>query len=153
MFFLLQCRVAEVRERSERKIEMHGTIARAGRRASTAGHMAVLCMVLAGASFGCVPSRRSPFVDPDEARIRIQVINRAFQDATLHAIWSGGRRRLGIVIGNTTANYVLPWERSVLLRFGIDLLAGSECTTREVWANPGDILVLEIQSGLRYCGL
>ena len=125
---------------------MHGTIACVDRRASVAGRMTLLCLVLAGANSGCAPAARSPFVAPGEAVVRIQVDNRAFQDATIHAIWPGRRLRLGIVTGATTANYTIPLDRSVLLRFELDLLAGPRCGTREIWADPGDIILLEIDS-------
>ena len=131
---------------------MHGIIVRVEGRAFAIGRTAVLCMVLAGASFGCGTSR-SPLVDPDEARIHIEVLNRHFQDATLHAIWAGNRRRLGTVIGITTAEYRLPWTFSEILQIEIDLLAGPECTTRGIVVNPGDIILVEIDPQFRYCGL
>ena len=131
---------------------MHGTVTRAGRRASAAGRIAVLFVVLIGAGFGCSPSR-SPFVGQDGGRITIEVINHSFDDATLHATWPGQRRRLGTVTGTRTANYMLPWSHSALIRIEIRLLAGPGCTTRETWADPGDIILVEIQSGLRACSL
>jgi hypothetical protein len=108
--------------------------------------MAVLCIVLAGGSFGCAAARRNPFVAPEDATITIQVDNRNFQDATVHAIWPGQRRRLGTVTGITTANFKLQLDRSVLMHFELRLLAGPRCRTREIWADPGDIIVLEIDS-------
>ena len=131
---------------------MHGIIARVEGRAFVTGRTAVLCMVLAGTSFGCAATPGSPFVDPEDARIHIEVLNRNFQDATLHAIWPGNRRRLGTVIGITTAEYRLSWTDSDVLQLEIDLLAGPGCTTRQIVANPGDIIVLEIRPGRLYCG-
>ena len=131
---------------------MHGIIVRVERRAFATGRTAVLCMVLACASFGCA-TPRSPLVDPEDARIHIEVLNRNFQDATIHAIWPGNRQRLGTVIGITTAEYRLPWAFSGILQIEIDLLAGPECTTRGIMADPGDIIVVEIDAYLRYCGL
>ncbi len=130
---------------------MHGTIAGVGRRASAAGRIAALSVVLASAGLGCAPST-CPFIAQGDARITIEVMNHAFQDATLHAVWSGRRVRLGRVIGTRTANYILPWDRSFEFRIEIDLLAGPDCLTRGIWADPGDIIVLEIQSDLRLCG-
>ena len=130
---------------------MHGIIASVEGRAFATGRTAVLCMVLAGASFGCAGTPRSPFIDPEDARIQIEVLNRNFQDATLHAIWPGGRQRLGTVIGITTAEYRLAWPISAVLQIEIDLLAGPECTTRGIMADPGDIIVLEIDAHFRYC--
>ena len=133
---------------------MHGTSARVGRRGSAAGPIAVLCVVLAVSGFGCAGrGSGSPFVSQEDARIQIEVINHGFQDATLHALWLGRRVRLGTVTGTRTANFMLPWDWSVELRIEIDLLAGGSCTTRPIWTDPGDIILLEIQSRLRYCGL
>ena len=97
--------------RSGQEIEMR-TMTGAGRRASAAGRIAVLCVVLTGAGFGCSGGRGSPFVAQEDARINIEVINHGFQDVTLHALWSGQRRRLGTVSGTRTANFMLPWDRS-----------------------------------------
>ncbi len=123
---------------------MHGAIARVERRASGAGRMAVLCMVLAGAGLGCASTQRSPFVDPSETTIHVEIENRGWEDATVHAVWSGGRRRLGTVIGAMTADYTLALDRSVLMHFEIDLLNGPECITQQIFADPGDIILLQI---------
>ncbi len=131
-----------------RVTEMHKTMAPVDRCGSGVGRMTMLCMVLAGASFGCATSRSSPFVDPNEMRIEIQVENRSFGLATVHAIWQGNRIRLGTVGGTLTANYTLAWDRSLLLHFRIDLLAGPECITSQIWADPGDIIVVEIDERL-----
>lgn len=126
---------------------MQGTIARLDRRASAAGRIAVIALVVAGAGFGCGATRpESPFIAQADARINIEVINHGFQDATLHAIWPGKRIRLGTVAGTGTANFMIPWPGSELFRIEIDLLAGSECTTRPIMADPGDIILLEIRS-------
>ncbi len=61
---------------------MHGAIARVERRASGAGRMAVLCMVLAGAGFGCASTQRSPFVDPSETTIHIEIDNYGIAEDT-----------------------------------------------------------------------
>ena len=131
--------------RSGRKIEMHRTIACVDRPAPAAGRMAVLCMVLAGAGFGCA-TQRSPFVDPENSRIVIEIDNRTFEDATVHAIWEGRRVRLGRVTGTMKGSYVLPVDRSIPVYFEIDLFNGPECTTRQIWADPGDIILLQIDS-------
>ena len=140
------------RYRSGRAVVMLGARACVWQRGSTAGRIAALGIVVAG--FGCAGGRdRSPFIAQEDARINIEVINHGFQDATLHAIWSGRRVRLGTVTGTGTANFMLPWDRSLELRIEIDLLAGGECTTRPIWADPGDIILLEVQTYLRYCGM
>ena len=116
------------------------------------GRIAVLGIVLSGAGLGCSSSARTPFVSQEDARITFEVRNHAFKDATLHAIWPGRRVRLGTVIGTRTADYMLPWDRSFELQIEIKQLAGESCTTRRIWADPGDIIFLIIQEGLRYCG-
>ena len=98
------------------------------RRGSAAGPMAVLGVVLAAAGFAC--TARSPLSGPR------------------HALSDGQRRRLGIVTGMREATYILPWPTSRELRIEIDLLAGPECTTRLIMADPGDIIFLEIRSRL-----
>ena len=131
---------------------MHGTIASVGGRASVAGRIGGFAIVLAVSGFGCA-SRESPFVSQTDARIQIEVINHGFQDATLHAVWVGKRIRLGTVSGTRTANYTVPWPRGDLIRIEIRLLAGPACITREIWAEPGVTIVLDIQPRLRYCGM
>ena len=130
--------------RSGRTIEMRRTSPRVDRRASAAGRMAVLCIVFAGAGFGCAATQRSPFVDPSKTTIHIEIENRGWEDATVHAIWSGGRRRLGTVTATMTADYTLALDRSVLMHFEIDLLNGPECITEQIFADPGDIILLQI---------
>jgi hypothetical protein len=55
---------------------------------------------------------------------------------------------LGTVGGTLTVNYTLPWDRSLLLHFRIDLLAGPNCTTSQIWADPGDIIIVEVDPRL-----
>ena len=124
---------------------MHETIARIGGRASVAGRIAGLAVVLAVSGFGCTTrGDGSPFVSREDARIDIEIMNRGYDDVTLHASWAGQRVRLGFVTGTNTVNFVLPWTRSELLQIEIDLLAGPECFLRPIWADPGDIIVVEI---------
>jgi hypothetical protein len=112
----------------------------------TYGRITVLLMALSGAGLGC--TARTPFVAAEDARINIEVINHGFQDATLYALWSNQRRRLGTVSGTRTANFMVPWTFSDLLRIEIDLLAGEKCTTVPIVTDPGDIILLEIDSRL-----
>lgn len=133
------------RGRSCSEVEKHGPTLRVGSRGPLSAQIAVLGIVLVGAGSGCTASR-SPFVAQSDARINIEVINRGFQDATLYALSFKGRLRLGTVTGTRTANYMLPWETSDILRIEIDLLAGGKCTTRPIMTDPGDIILLEINS-------
>lgn len=82
-------------------------------------------------------------------RIRIEVINRNFSDATLWAISTGGRQRLGIVTGKTDATFTLDWDFSQPLQIEIDLLAGERCVTAPLQVDPGDVLELQIDVELR----
>lgn len=118
----------------------------------TYGHIVVLGTVLSAAGLGCSTASRNPFVSQADARINIEVTNFAFEDATLYATWSGGRIRLGTVTGTRTAEFILPWDRNEVLRIEIDLLASERCITRGVSVRPGDVILLEIQPGLRNCG-
>ncbi len=111
-----------------------------------------LGIVVAGLGCGSGRGSGSPFVGQADARITIEVINHGFQDVTLHAIWPGQRVRLGTVTGTRTENFMIPWNWSVELQFQIKVLAGGSCTTRPIWTDPGDNILLEIQSRLRYCG-
>lgn len=126
---------------------MRRTTARVGRRGFAAAPTAVLAVVISGASFAC-GTAGSPFSDPDDVRVRIDVVNHNFQDATLHAVWQGRSRRLGTVTGASDATFILPWGVSLMLRIRIDLLAGPECTTRGIMVDPGDTIFLEIRSHL-----
>jgi hypothetical protein len=110
------------------------------------GSIAVLGFVLSGAGLGCSSSSRSPFIDQEDARINIEVVNFNFQDATVYALWLGERRRLGVAAIGRDGRFMLPWPTSHELRFEIDLLAGSNCTTWAILADPGDVILLEIRS-------
>ena len=124
---------------------MHETIARIGGGVSIAGRIAGLAVVLAVTGFGCASrGDNNPFVSVEDSRINIEIINHSFEDVTLHATWPGDRVRLGFVTGTRTVNFMLPWARSEMLQIEIDLLAGSECITLPIWADPGDIILVEI---------
>ena len=103
----------------------------------------LLFMVLAGASAGCAPSQARSLAR-DAGTMQVLIENRAFENATVHAVWPGQRLRLGTVTGHTTAEFTVELATSVLLSFEIDLFAGRDCTTDQIWADPGDIIVLEI---------
>ena len=106
----------------------------------------MLGIVLSGAGLGCSNFSRTPFVDQGDARINIEVVNLNFQDATLYALWTGQRRRLGIVTIGKDGRFMLPWPTSNELRIEIDLLAGINCTTESILAQPGDVIVVQIRS-------
>ena len=99
------------------------------------------------AAAGCAsPGRAVPlFGEPEEKQlIRIQVQNNDFNDATLHALWDGGRKRLGTVTGKGSGTFTLAWDHDGPLQLEIDFLAGGKCTTGAITAKPGDSLDLLI---------
>ena len=116
------------------------------------GRITVFGILLASSGLGCGTTANTPFTAQEDARINIEVANHGFEDATLHVVAAGRRIRLGTATGATTANFMLPWEASLELYLEIDLLAGGNCTTRSIWVDPGDHILLEIQQGLRGCG-
>jgi hypothetical protein len=101
------------------------------------------CASSALASSGDDPFSRSTA----EQQIQIKIVNLNFQDATVWALISGGRRqRLGIVSGKREAEFTLPWRFSEPLRLEFDLVAGPRCVTEDLTVDPGDLLELQIAS-------
>jgi hypothetical protein len=119
-------------------------------------------LLLAGAVAGAVACGSSggalaggdPFAGGGAAaEIRIRVRNTNFLDATLTAIGDASQRRLGVVGGNQTSVFSLPWADGGTLRVRIDLLAGPSCTTDAISVSPGEAVDLEIASatGSAFC--
>lgn len=97
------------------------------------------------ATSGTGPSR--PFSDVNRSgSIQLLVENLNFADTRLFWIRGGTRRSLGTVGGKQTETFTIRWNFSDPLRIEINLLAGPTCTTREIVADPGDILELQIAS-------
>lgn len=84
-----------------------------------------------------------------ERSLLIEVQNLNFNDATLHAVSSGRRERMGRVSGKSNASFRIPWQSTQPLRIEIDLLAGSDYRTNAVSASPSDQIRLVIQADLR----
>ncbi len=133
--------------RSGQEMGMQEKITGVARRTFAVGRMWVVAVVLVVAIGGC-STRQSPFISQQDARLNVEVINHNFQDVTVFANWLGVRRRLGTVAGTRTANYMIPWDRAIQVHFELDILASPGCITRPLWANPGDFIVLEVQSRL-----
>jgi hypothetical protein len=70
--------------------------------------------------------------------IRVYVTNLNFMDATVWAVSSASRRRLGTVTGKREAVYTVPWDFSTDLWLEIDMLAGGRCRTESLPVDPGD---------------
>jgi hypothetical protein len=77
--------------------------------------------------------------------VKIYVTNLAFMDATLWAVTTGTRHKLGIVTGKKEAVYTMPLPFPALMHIEIDLLAGPLCYTERLTVDPGDELELIIQ--------
>ena len=127
---------------------MRVNIARFFRRIA-ALRVAVLAVVLAGASLGCAARTESPFGSGAAERLDIEVLNRSFLDATLYAVWPGKRIRIGSVSGTRSASFRLPWDGTELLQIEIDQLAGSSCITEPIMAVGGEVIFIEIPAQLR----
>ena len=85
-------------------------------------------------------------------QIRLRVRNANFYDATITAVGDATQRRLGVVGGNQTSVFTMPWEFTSGLRVRIDLLAGPSCTTETIQVNPGDEIDFQIPPDLGATG-
>ncbi|MFO8174972.1 MAG: hypothetical protein ACQET1_00925 [Gemmatimonadota bacterium] len=97
-----------------------------------------------GCSVGPGPSSTSFGGDYGDESIRIFVTNLNFMDATLWAVTTGTREKLGIVTGKRDAVYTLPWKGYTDLRIEIDILSGPRCVTESLPVDPGDDIELII---------
>jgi hypothetical protein len=94
---------------------------------------------------GCA---RNPGADPYEAGarpIRVDVLNRNFNDANVWAVYRAERIRLGTVTGKSESTFQLPWKGAEPVQMEIDLVGGERCTTDALTVDEGDVLYLEIQ--------
>jgi hypothetical protein len=94
---------------------------------------------------GCASSG-DPFADPNRPAdaVEIEVVNRNFNQATIWALGSRGRRRLGIVPGKGTETFFLDWPVSGLLQLETQILSQGTCLTEQLETDPGDLLYLEV---------
>lgn len=102
-------------------------------------------------SSACASSNRAGELEPftqvgPPSSIRVIVQNLNFSEARLYAIRRGMRTSLGIVGGKQDAEFTIDWSIPDPLQIEIHLLAGPTCTTRELQADPGDIIELQIAS-------
>jgi hypothetical protein len=119
----------------------------------------VLVAVLALSLVGCGARGPGRGADPFDGsssvgvpQVRLRVRNQNFYDATITAIGDATQRRLGVVGGNQTSVFTMPWEFTSGLRIRIDLLAGPSCTTEMIQANPGDDIEFQIPANLGTSG-
>jgi hypothetical protein len=98
----------------------------------------------AGCSLGPRHTGASFRGDGQDNNIRIFVTNLNFMDATLWAVTTGTRKKLGIVTGKRNAVYTIPWDGFLELHLEVDLLSGPRCTTESLPVGPGDNIELII---------
>lgn len=111
-----------------------------------------LALILPVTVVGCSATRSDPMagrMGGGSASIQLRVTNLGFNDATLTAISTGARVRLGVVPGKANQNFTIPWEALQELRVQISVLAGGNYTTPTVTVNPGERVELLIQENLR----
>ncbi|MSR35733.1 MAG: hypothetical protein EXR95_03670 [Gemmatimonadetes bacterium] len=76
--------------------------------------------------------------------IQVTVENQNFKDATVYAVWGAGNRdRLGLVTGNTTQTFTVPWKQGDM-RVQVDFIAGDDTVTESMGVNRGDHLQVTI---------
>jgi hypothetical protein len=116
--------------------------------------VAVLALSLVACSTRGARQNANPFdgsgVGVPQVRLRVQ--NQNFYDATITAIGDATQRRLGVVGGNQSSVFTMPWEFTSGLRVRIDLLAGPSCTTEMIQVNPGDDIEFHIPPDLGTSG-
>jgi hypothetical protein len=97
-------------------------------------------------TFACGGSTPGPEgISPEGVEtLTVEVINRNFYDATIYYVYtSTGRQRLGLVGGNTTRTFTIPWNAGEL-RMIMNFIGANASLTEELSADPGDELLLEI---------
>lgn len=120
----------------------------------------VASLAAAAVAAACATGRAVSADDPFGSRpgepnsIRVEVRNLNWNEARLFAVSGGRRIRMGTVGGNQDAVYTLDWDFTLPLVIEVDLVAGPDCTTREIQVDPGDIIQLQIESNFgmtRFC--
>lgn len=106
--------------------------------------VALLTLPVLGCASGSGSGGGNPFQEGGAQEIRIAVRNLNFNDATVWALSTGGRHRLGTVSGKTDRTFTLDWSRAQQLRLRIRIQSGRECETRAITTDPGDTLQITI---------
>jgi hypothetical protein len=118
------------------------------RLSSPAAALAVL-FLLAGCAGG--GSQDNPFSGSAERKeIKLSITNLDFNQATVYAITSGSRQRVGRVMGKKEEEFIIPMYSTSDFYLEIDILAGPRCRTERVTVQPGDHLELTIQTSNPY---
>ncbi len=106
---------------------------------------ALLALALLLGGCASTPGTGQASVDPfsdggavsDEVMLTVQ--NNDFRDATIYAIWSGLKRRVGTVTGKTSETFRMDW-RSEEVQLEIDYLGGGGYLSERVPVTQGDHL-------------
>jgi hypothetical protein len=80
--------------------------------------------------------------------VRIDILNRNFNDASVWAVYRAERVRVGTVTGKSDGTFPLPWTGPEPVHMEIDLVGGERCVTEPLMVDEGDVLYLEIQPEL-----
>jgi hypothetical protein len=101
-----------------------------------------LALLTACASSPDTGPRTDPFdggagATSDEVLLTVE--NNDFRDATIYAIWSGLKRRVGTVTGKTSETFRMDW-RSEEVQLEIDYLGGGGYLSERVPVTQGDHL-------------
>ncbi len=115
---------------------------------STFRFLVVTGLVLAVAACGLIGTAADDEFEPRQApELTLSVTNRNFYDATLYAVWSARRHRLGRVSGNGERSFKFRWEH-LELRVEINLLSVGSYYTLPIMVEAGDELELVIEAAL-----
>jgi len=100
---------------------------------------------------------RNPFdgsaPGPTGERIRIEVQNLNFNDATVWALRSSQRIRVGRVTGKTDQMFDIAWNTATPIAFQVDVVSGRACRTPSIAVEPDSRVWVTIPSdmGLGQC--
>lgn len=123
---------------------------------------ACLALMLLGAGSCGTAQSPNPF-DPSDPtgrpdRIRIEVQNLNFNDASIFAVRQSQRVRVGRVTGKTDQTFTIEWNAAVPISFQIDVVSGRSCQTgligvdrdSRVWVTiPSELGLSPCQAGRR----
>lgn len=106
---------------------------------------------------GCATGSRAadPFGGAEARPVRVEVVNRNFNDATIWAVYPSVERiRLGVVGGKSESVFSMRALMAQPVYMEIDLIGGERCVTDQLTVDEGDVLYLEIEpelSSMREC--
>lgn len=115
----------------------------------------VSAVVFVAGCAGFTPDPQAPNADAftnvgPPTSITLLVQNRNFGDARLFLLRRGATLPLGVVGGKADAEFDVDWDISDPIRIRIEILAGPSCTTEEIFADPGDVLELQIDQNFMH---